>query len=79
MGPSAGIRALPINFQFSNNEKTIFLLITVLVFGMSDSPQATFASTKLIVHDLEEMARFYCAAYGFEQTGWVELFTPILG
>lgn len=39
---------------------------------MSDPPHATFASTKLIVHDLEKMARFYCEAYGFEQTGRIQ-------
>ena len=39
---------------------------------MSDAPRTTFAATKLIVHDLEGMARFYCAAYGFEQTGRIQ-------
>ena len=39
---------------------------------MSETPRATFASTKLIVHDLEGMARFYCSAYGFEQTGRIQ-------
>ena len=39
---------------------------------MSDAPRSTFAATKLIVHDLEGMARFYCEAYGFEQTGRIQ-------
>ena len=39
---------------------------------MSSTPSTTFASTKLIVHDLEGMARFYCDAYGFEQTGRIQ-------
>ena len=39
---------------------------------MSPTPAATFAATKLIVHDLEKMAAFYCEAYGFDQTGRVQ-------
>lgn len=36
---------------------------------MSPSPATTLTSTKLIVHDLDKLAAFYCEAYGFEQTG----------
>jgi predicted enzyme related to lactoylglutathione lyase len=32
----------------------------------------TFATTKLIVHDLEKLATFYCEAYGFEQTSRIQ-------
>ena len=39
---------------------------------MSATPATTFASTKLIVHDLEKLAAFYCEAYGFEQTGRIQ-------
>ena len=39
---------------------------------MAPSPATTFASTKLIVHDLEKMAAFYSEAYGFDQTGRVQ-------
>ena len=39
---------------------------------MSEMPGATFAATKLVVHDLEKMAPFYCDAYGFEQTGRIQ-------
>jgi len=39
---------------------------------MTALPNATFASTKLIVHELEKMAQFYCDAYGFEQTGRIQ-------
>jgi predicted enzyme related to lactoylglutathione lyase len=34
-------------------------------------PQSAFAFTKLVVHDLEKMAAFYCAAYGLAQVGRV--------
>ncbi len=36
---------------------------------MNPTPATTFATTKLIVHDLEKLATFYCEAYGFAQTG----------
>ena len=39
---------------------------------MSPTPATTFSSTKLIVHDLEKLAAFYCEAYGFEQTGRIQ-------
>ncbi len=39
---------------------------------MSTTPATTFSSTKLIVHDLEKLAAFYCEAYGFEQTGRIQ-------
>lgn len=32
----------------------------------------TLGPTKLIVHDLEKAAAFYCEAYGFEQTGRIQ-------
>ena len=36
---------------------------------MSSAPATTMASTKLVVHELDKTAAFYCEAYGFEQTG----------
>ncbi|MEE2665425.1 MAG: VOC family protein [Myxococcota bacterium] len=39
---------------------------------MSAPVGATFAATKLVVHDLERMATFYCNVYGFEQTGRIQ-------
>ena len=39
---------------------------------MSSNPATTFATTKLVVHDLEKMATFYCDAYGFAQTGRIQ-------
>jgi uncharacterized glyoxalase superfamily protein PhnB len=35
---------------------------------MPDAP-ATLATTKLVVHEIDAMATFYCEAYGFEPTG----------
>ena len=37
------------------------------------SANTRLASTKLVVHDLETTARFYCDAYGYEQTGRIQV------
>ena len=39
---------------------------------MSTAPATTMVSTKLVVHELDETAAFYCEAYGFEQTGRIQ-------
>ena len=36
---------------------------------MSGAERTAFATTKLIVHELEKSAEFYCEAYGFVQAG----------
>jgi predicted enzyme related to lactoylglutathione lyase len=38
---------------------------------MASPPSSQFAFTKLVVANLEEMAAFYCAAYGLRQVGRV--------
>ena len=39
---------------------------------MSDAQGTRLGPTKLIVHELEKTAAFYCQAYGFEQKGRIQ-------
>ena len=39
---------------------------------MSAASGTKLSTTKLVVHDLEKTAAFYCEAYGFEQTGRIQ-------